>query len=322
MAVGLVAIRDQGGPTRPLKGMDAGFFPVVIGVLLLVVAVALLVRGSFIRRAPTARWRLRTLVIVAAVIGAADVLSDVERVTWGWINQLALGIGPPEFAAILALKLAVAVALARLSRLRAAGMILLGLLLAMVGLDVVTGVTRLTMGLEALRDGIDLPVVLLGLIIVGDVLTCLISPSLLVATYVRLVAGWRSPRIPTVAAAGLRVAAALVITAAGYAAWEFHVRAWDVGHMLLWGAVGVAAKIFGWNRLVLVLALYVVTMLEQSTRQAMLLSSGDPMIFLRSPLSAALWLLTAAILGGAAFLSVRRALAQTRPPGMEPAPGG
>ena len=116
-----------------------GFFPTVFGALLVGVALILLVRG-WLGRAPRVRWRFRDLAIVVACIAAVD------GIAWRWGGGLALRFGPPEFAALVALELTVAIALARVSRARATAMVLLGLLLAMVGLDAITGELRLTMG--------------------------------------------------------------------------------------------------------------------------------------------------------------------------------
>jgi len=65
-----------------------------------------------------------------------------------------LQMGPSDLVMLMLLELAIAIALARASRVRALGMVLLGLLLGTVGTDVQTGAARLTMGVEELADGI------------------------------------------------------------------------------------------------------------------------------------------------------------------------
>ena len=289
---------------------DSGFFPTVLGALLVGVALILLVRG-WLGRAPRLQWRVRDLAIVVACIAAVD------GIAWRWGGGLALRFGPPEFAALVALKLTVAIALARVSRARATIMVLLGLLLAMVGLDGITGELRLTMGLEVLMEGVDVLVVSLGLLAVADGVICLYSPSLFVATYARLVAGWSRPAIPALMALGMRIVAALVLAVACFVVVNLNARVWDVGGMLVFGALGIACKIFVWNRLVLLLAAQVGALLEQNIRHTLLLSDGELAIFLQRPISAALLLLTVAVLAAAALLSGRRALAAAsgrRPP--------
>ena len=210
--------------------------------------------------------------------------------------------------------------LARRSRLQAAGLALLGLLLATVGIDSVTGVQRLTIGLEQLIDGIAAPILGLGLFVVADGLLCLISPSLWLATYARLVDGWVAPRVATIAAIGMCVAAALAVAAACYLAFEFEALIWDIGVVLLFGAFGLACKLFGWNRVVLLLAFVYSGLLEESIRQSMLLSQGDPAIFLASPISGSLSLLAIGTLVLATLLSARRALSRTNERGVVGAP--
>ena len=242
---------------------------------------------------------------------AATIASTVAAMWW-WSEVLLL-FGPPEYAALIAFALLVATVLSRQSRIRAIGMALLGLLLAAVGLDEITGQVRLTMGIEPLIEGIAPPVVLLGLIIVADSLICLVSPSLLFATYARLVDGWVGPQVPNIAAACLRVAAALAIAAVCYAAFALSSRAWEIGLLLCFGVFGVACKIFAWNRLIFLLAFAYGNMLEKSVRQSMLISQGDPTIFVWRPISATLFLLAGCMLALVFVLSARRALSLRRP---------
>jgi putative tricarboxylic transport membrane protein len=270
------------------------------------VGVILLVRGAFLGGTLAARWSLRDLVIIAAVIAAFGLA------VWEWGYKLASRFGPPEFAAFIAFELAVAIALARMSRTRAAGMALLGLLLATVGIDLSTGVPRLTLGLDALVDGIDATMVLFGLVPVADGAICLVSPSLFLATYARQAAGWRNPGVPNLAALFMRIAAALAIAAACFYAYALHASARGIVWILMFGVLGVACKVFGWNRLVLYLAFSGGNLLEENIGRAMLLSNGDPAVFLRWPISGVLLLLTGAILAAAALLSVKRALQQPR----------
>jgi len=301
LVLGILAIWQAG--ELVIHGMSmpgAGFFPSVVGGLLDIVAIGLLVRG-LLRRSPNVRRsRPRDIAVAAAVIGVS-VLS-----LWAWGNDLFLGFGPAEFALFIALELAVAATLAHTSRSRAAGMALLGLLLSTVGLDPATGTPRFTMGTEALLTGIDVTVVLLGLFVVTDAILCLVAPSLLLATYARLITGWRAPAVAGSAALAMRAAAALALIGACYYSYLLRASAVDVVSVLGFGVFGVGAKIFGWNRFVLYMAFALGTALEQSIAQSILLANGDPLVLMRAPISAVLLLLTGIVLAAAITLSLKR----------------
>ncbi len=290
-------------PAGSLRRLGPGAFPAVAAGLLCVVAVVLLVRAA-LRRSPPVVRRSRPLY---AAIGTAAVVLFVFA-AWKWGDTLFLRFGPAEFMALFALELAVAIALAHSSRTRAAGMMLLGLLLSTVGTDVNSGVTRFTMGVEALSDGIGAGVVLVGLFVVGDALVCLVSPALFLRTYTRLVTAWRASRIPLPAALVMRLAAALALAyACYYEAYALSLSYVDVASILVFGILGVAAKIFGWNRFLLCMGFALGVLLEENIRRAMLLAGGDPSALLRRPVSATLLVAAMAILASAVVFSVRRA---------------
>ena len=84
-----------------------------------------------------------------------------------------LHLGPADLAAMMVCALSIAVALARVSRLRAVAMVLVGLLLASVGTDIATGEARFTMGSSQLADGISSTVLALGLLVAAVALLLL-----------------------------------------------------------------------------------------------------------------------------------------------------
>jgi TctA family transporter len=283
--------------------LNSKFFPGIVAVLLVVTAAVLLVRAVFFDRTPAPNWIGFSIVtiIIGVVVLAVLFLAPVPAVT-----ELLLGFGPPEFAALIVCVLAVAIALSRRSRLRAAGMVLLGLLLAAVGLDAITGQLRMTMGFEQLLDGLELFIVAVGMIIVADTIVCLISPSLVLTSYGWFVPRWRDAAIGSVGATLMRVAAVTALVAGGYLAYTVNNRTWDVGLALVFGLFGLVSKLYGWNRLLLILALAYSPLLEQSIRQSMLLSQGDPAVFFRSPAGAILLSLAVIALATAGALSLRR----------------
>lgn len=283
--------------------LGPGFFPSLVGGLLLATGVVLLIRSIVFGTAPPVRWSLRELAIIVVAIAASYWAATM------WGHDLLLQFGPSEFVALIVFMLTVGIALARRSRVRAAGMALLGLLLTVVGLDVSTGVARLTMGLEGLFEGIAPPILLLGLIVIADGALCLISPSLMLATYVRQVAGWTAPRLPKIAEWGMRFVAVLAIAAACYYVFELNRALWDIGVLFVFG---VACKLYGCNRLVLLLAFTYGNLLEESIRRSMLISRGDPAVFLERPFSGALLLLAFGVFAVTVALTVRSALIRKR----------
>jgi len=274
--------------------------------LLCVVAVALLARAALKRSPPVRRSRPLYVAIVAAVI----VVLVFAAQTWG--VRLFLYFGPAELLALIALALVVAVTLAHSSRSRAAGMALLGLLLSTVGTDVNTGVARFTMGAEALQDGIGASIVLVGLFVVGDALVCLASPPLFLRTYTRLITAWRAP-IPVPAALVMQLAAALALAGACTYAYAFSHSYGDVASILVFGILGVTAKILGWNRFLLYMGFALGGLLEENIRRALLLTRGDPAGLLRRPIGGTLLVAAMAILAIAVVLSARRYARGTEP---------
>jgi TctA family transporter len=227
---------------------------------------------------------------------------------WGPGTPIRLLFGPADYAASAVLVLAVAITLARLSHLRAAGMALLGLLLAVVGPSMATQQLRLTLGVDQLADGLDFLVVAPGIILVAEGMLCLYSPALTLAAYARRIVAWRGPAVPTTAAIALRIVAGLVIAATCYLVFKAFEGAWDLGLVLLSGAFGVACKLLGWNRLVLLVGFACSVPLETYLRQAMVISRGHVGAFFERPISAALLSAAVAILVAALALSLYRAL--------------
>jgi TctA family transporter len=281
-------------------------FPSAVSGLLIAVAAVLLVRGIFAERAPASNWTgtSAAIVVIGAVAFAILLFAPIAA-----IADLLLRFGPSDFAALVVCILAVAIALARRSRVRATGMVLLGLLLATVGMDAVTGQLRLTMGIEELLDGFDQLVLAAGLIVVADGLVGLLSPALLLESYGWLVARWRGATVGVTGTAILRTGAAIALVAACYLAYDINSRVWDIGLIFLFGILGAAGKLFGWNRLLLLLGFSYSTLLEEKIRQSLLISDGDPTIFFRWPISAILLTIAAGALAVAAFGSLRTARA-------------
>ena len=84
--------------------------------------------------------------------------------------ELSLRFGPPEYFALMLLALTAVGSLAGSSRSHAATSMFTGLLIAMIGIDLQTGVSRLTFGRPELLGGIDVVLAAVGLFAIGEVL--------------------------------------------------------------------------------------------------------------------------------------------------------
>ncbi len=86
------------------------------------------------------------------------------------LSQLALTFSSAEYFSLMVLGLVASVVMARGSLLRALGMIALGLLLGMVGIDVNSGMQRFTFDVPALTDGLNFVVIAMGLFGLAEII--------------------------------------------------------------------------------------------------------------------------------------------------------
>ena len=86
------------------------------------------------------------------------------------VAEFAIGFGPPEFFALMVFGLTTIVLLAGNSVLKGVLSTALGLLLATVGADLVSGQARFVFGQVELLDGIDFIIVAIGVFAVAEVL--------------------------------------------------------------------------------------------------------------------------------------------------------
>jgi putative tricarboxylic transport membrane protein len=92
------------------------------------------------------------------------------------LARFALRFGPPEFFALMLVGLCLVTGLAGRSLLAALLMTVLGLLLAMVGIDPVRGAPRFTFGIVDLYDGVGFIPVVMGLFGIGEILLTVEAP--------------------------------------------------------------------------------------------------------------------------------------------------
>lgn len=86
------------------------------------------------------------------------------------MTALALKFGPPEFFCLMSVGLALATCLASNSMIRALLSALIGLLIAMIGIDPVSGNPRFTFGQLELFDGIGIVPIAMGMFGIGELL--------------------------------------------------------------------------------------------------------------------------------------------------------
>jgi putative tricarboxylic transport membrane protein len=98
------------------------------------------------------------------------------------LTKFALMFGPPEYFAVMILAFVMVSSLARGNLIKCFLALFLGLLLATVGQDVVSGAPRLTWGTMELVDGVGFIPAVVGMFGLAEVLHDIINPSEFVAT--------------------------------------------------------------------------------------------------------------------------------------------
>ena len=86
------------------------------------------------------------------------------------LAKAALKFGPPEYFALVCAALILLTYLAQGSTLKALMMALVGILVGNVGLDIVTGLPRFTLGIDELTSGVDIIPMLMGFFGISEVL--------------------------------------------------------------------------------------------------------------------------------------------------------
>ncbi|GAA3429400.1 tripartite tricarboxylate transporter permease [Streptosporangium nondiastaticum] len=126
------------------------------------------IEGNKMAKAGRAAQALATAAIGSFVAGTIATLLLVFVTPL--VVTFAVGLGAPEYFAIMLLAfVAVSVTLGS-SRVRGFTSLLLGLVIGLIGIDGVTGRQRLTLGIPQLADGIDVVVVAVGIFAVGEAL--------------------------------------------------------------------------------------------------------------------------------------------------------
>jgi putative tricarboxylic transport membrane protein len=109
---------------------------------------------------------------IAAVASffAGTVATVVIALLSAPLADLAMKFTAPEYFSLLVMGLIAAVVLAHGSPFHAIAMMLMGVLIGLVGIDVNSGVPRLTFGIPDIADGMDFVPVVVGLFGIGEVI--------------------------------------------------------------------------------------------------------------------------------------------------------
>ena len=123
--------------------------------------------------------RAGTALAIAAIASffAGTMATIVIAVLSVPLSVLALKFTAVEYFSLLVLGLIAAVVLAHGSVAKSLAMVLLGLLLGLVGIDVSSGVARMTFGIAALSDGLDFVPIAMGLFGLGEIIANLERPA-------------------------------------------------------------------------------------------------------------------------------------------------
>ncbi|MFB8139080.1 tripartite tricarboxylate transporter permease [Streptomyces parvus] len=122
---------------------------------------------------PMAKGGRGAQALAAAAIGhfAGGMIGTILLVVLApTVASLAIGIGAPDYFAIMVLAFIAVTSVLGASRIRGIASLLIGLTIGLVGLDQMTGQQRLTFGSLQLADGVDVVIVAVGLFAIGEAL--------------------------------------------------------------------------------------------------------------------------------------------------------
>jgi putative tricarboxylic transport membrane protein len=131
-------------------------------------SVATAIEGFQMARRGRARAALATAAIGSFVAGTIGIV--LLTILAEPVADLAVKFRPEDYFALTLLAFASVTALTSTSLIRGMASLAVGLLLGFVGIDQLTGQSRLTFGVDQLGNGIDIVIVAVGLFAVGEAL--------------------------------------------------------------------------------------------------------------------------------------------------------
>jgi putative tricarboxylic transport membrane protein len=126
------------------------------------------IEGNLMARRGRAAQALATAAIGSFVAGLIGTMLLVLLAPY--IVKVAVGIGAPDYFAIMLLAFIAVTAVLGSSRIRGFASLFIGLAIGLIGIDQATGQQRLTFGIPQLADGIDVVVVAVGIFAIGEAL--------------------------------------------------------------------------------------------------------------------------------------------------------
>jgi len=102
---------------------------------------------------------------IAGTLGIIGLMTMAPR-----LADIALAFGPPEYFSLMCLGMVILTFLSSTSMVRALMMACFGVIVGMIGMDPVSGSTRLTFGIIELMDGVGLIPVVMGLFGISEML--------------------------------------------------------------------------------------------------------------------------------------------------------
>src|SRR5437879_4507368 len=232
------------------------------------------------------------------------------------LAEVALKFGPPEFFAIQLLTFSSFVGLGGGNPMKSLVSILIGFIMAAVGLDIVTGALRLTFGFTDLMTGFDLIVAVLGplgtpgsptaAVMLGGLIIWGLQPGpmlfkekpefvwgLIASMYTGNVIGVAMvlafvPLFAAILRVPFAILTPLIVSVCAVGAYSVNGRMIDIWYMLIFGVVGYAFKKLDYPLAPLVLALVLGDLAENALRQSLIMSHGSLLIFLERPISGAI----------------------------------
>jgi putative tricarboxylic transport membrane protein len=122
--------------------------------------------GNKMARSGRAAQALATAAIGSFVAGTIGTIGITFLAPW--IADFAVSFGPPEYVALMVIAFVTVSTLLGPNLKKGLAALLLGLTLGLVGIDAQSGQARLTFGNDALLNGIDVVLVVVGLFALGE----------------------------------------------------------------------------------------------------------------------------------------------------------
>jgi putative tricarboxylic transport membrane protein len=122
--------------------------------------------GNRMARAGRGAAALATAAIGSFVAGTIGTI--LLSVAAPFVAKLAVGFGPPEYVALMAIAFVTVSALLGPNLIKGAASLVLGVAVGLIGIDTLSGQPRLDFGLPALLDGVDVVIVVVALFALGE----------------------------------------------------------------------------------------------------------------------------------------------------------